>query len=155
MKLIELFPLHILRTTTLMVIYANVNCNGKWERISRDYRLRPLNQMGNGSEMTFHIKCNKFVLEQWFVTFFAPWTPKSQKKILRTPNLSKYTSGGSLNSCKKERVYYFTFAIFAGSLDPLPGPPVKNLCFRGSRWQEKKMKLIYNNILIDGAFYPK
>ena len=40
-------------------------------------------------------------LEQWFLTFFGLWTPKSQKNFGRTPNLSKCTIGGPMNTCKR------------------------------------------------------
>ena len=47
----------------------------------------------------FHSK--QIPLNKCFLTFFAPWTPKSKKKYPLTPKLSKCTTGGPLNTCKR------------------------------------------------------
>ena len=50
-------------------------------------------------------------LYQWFLTFFGPWTPKSQTKFPRTPKLSKCTIGGPLKTCKRGLKGYNTLLL--------------------------------------------
>ncbi len=54
---------------------------------------------------------------------FVPRTPKS-KKNQRTPKVSMGTIGRPLNPCKRG------FVIFTYPLEPIHGPPVKNLSTR-------------------------
>ena len=82
----------------------------------------------------FSLNCTE-PSRQCFLSFFAPWTPKSQK----TSTDSKTFKVHPLNTCKRDlqRVQYFTFVIFADPQDPLYGPPVKNLCFKVFQDTEK------------------
>ena len=70
-------------------------------------------------------------LDQWFLTFFAPWTPKSQKMSMDT-KLSKCTTCGPLNTYKRGLKGYTTSIVYTsrtpwGSM----GPRLKTyLCYR-------------------------
>jgi len=74
-------------------------------------------------------------LKQWFLTFLAPWTPKSKTKVPWTPKLSITTTWGPLNHYKIGVNGYITLLLWSSrtpqalSTDPLGicGPPVKNL----------------------------
>ena len=78
-------------------------------------------------------------LEQWLLTFFAPWTPKIQK-ISLDPYIIKVSywslTGGPLNTCKKGLQGYKTLLLwslqtpYTFSMVPfgVNGPRVKNGC---------------------------
>ncbi len=83
---------------------------------SRIYQLKLSGPLGptfnnacpSNTSSNYHINYTLLTLAlslsgQWFLTFFAPWTPKSKKK-----------------RCKW--VQHFTFLIFTEPLDPLHGP---------------------------------
>jgi len=58
----------------------------------------------------------RYTIEQWFLTFKFPWTPKSLQKVPRTPKVPIGTTCEPLNHCKRDVhvwVKYFTFLIFA------------------------------------------
>ena len=62
---------------------------------------------------------NRVLLHQWFVTFFAPWAPKS-KKFPRTPTLSRCNTGRALDVSKRGLKGYNKVLY----LCDLRGPPV-------------------------------
>jgi hypothetical protein len=61
-------------------------------------------------------------LDQWFLTFFAPWTPKSQKYFSRTPIVSIIAIGGPLNPRDSNGYNGFFDDIF-GPPRPFPRTP--------------------------------
>ena len=74
-------------------------------------------------------------LDQRFLTYFASWTPKSQKTFT-DPKVSIGTTGRNLNPCKRETNFlqHFTFVILADHQHPPHIPSVKILCLSRSTW---------------------
>ena len=65
---------------------------------------------------------------QWFLTFFAPWTPKGQKKFDGPLKFLEHCWWTPISLDKRFKwVLNLTLMIFADPLDPLHGPPVKSL----------------------------
>ncbi len=52
-------------------------------------------------------------LNQWFLIFQAPWTPKSNKKVPRTPKVSLGTTCGPPNHCKRVQLVQYGYGYNA------------------------------------------